>query len=138
MLERPSQGNLYDELCINNNKIRDNDNNFKKNFLNDNKYISNNINNKYISKISSDATIKMYFKENLFFPEIKFPSMNDKKVLNINLFFFSEKFFIYFVKSIFSLINFSSNETSFTDEYLRNNIFEENQINNNNVINNNN
>lgn len=137
MLERPSQGNLYDELCINNNKIKDSDNNFKKNFLNDNKYISNNINNKYISKISSDATIKMYFKENLFFPEIKFPSMNDKKVLNINLFFFSEKFFIYFVKSIFSLINFSSNENSFTDEYLRNNIFEENQINNNNVINSN-
>jgi len=136
MLERPSQGNLYDELYLNNNK--DSDNNLKKNFINDNKYINtnNNISNKFFSKISSDATIKMYFKENLYFPEIKFPSMNDKKVLNINLFFFSEKFFIYFVKSIFSLINYSSNESSFTAEYLRNNIFEENQINNNHINNN--
>jgi len=97
MLERPSQGNLYDELYLNNNK--EDNNNFKKNL-------------------------------------IKFPSMNDKKLLNINLFFSREKFFIYFVKSIFSLINYLSNKSSFTAEYLRNNIFEENQINNNHINNN--
>ena len=142
MLERPSKGNIYDELYLNNNKSNEDNNYFKKNLLNDNKCTNtsgNNINmdnnNKYISRINSDITIKIYFKENSFFPEIKFPSMNDKKVSNISLFFFSEKFFIYLIKSIFSLINYSSGETTFTDEYLKNNIFEENQINNN--INNN-
>ena len=138
MLERPSKGNIYDEFNIN-NKIND-DNNFKKSFLNDCKYINtagnvNNANNKFISRINSEATIKIYFKENSYFPEIKFPSMNDKKSSNINLFFFSDKFFIYLIKSIFSLINFSSGETAFTEDYLKHNIFEENQINNN--INNN-
>ena len=40
-------------------------------------------------------------------------------------------FFIYFIKSIFSIINFSSNELSLTEEYLKDNIFEDNQINSN-------
>ena len=95
----------------------------KKNLLND-----KNINNKYISRINSDETIMTYFKENSFFPEIKFPSMGDKSTSNIFLFFFSEKFFIYLIKSIFSIINFSSNELSLTEEYMKNSIFEENRI----------
>ena len=116
MLERPSKGDLYDDININ-------DNNFKKNLLND-----KNINNKYISRINSDETIMTYFKENSFFPEIKFPSMGDKSTSNIFLFFFSEKFFIYLIKSIFSIINFSSNELSLTEEYMKNSVFEENRI----------
>ena len=125
MLERPSKGNLYDDININ-TKIN-NDNNIKMNLLN-----NNNNNNKYISRIDSDSTIKIYFKENLYFPEIKFPSMSDKKTANIYLFFFSENFFIYLIKSIFSIINFSSSELSLSEEYMKNYIFEENKINNNN------
>ena len=105
-------------------------------FIISNKYISttsNISNSKYISKISSDATINIYSIENSFFPEIIFPSMNEKNSANINFFFSSYKFFIYLIKSIFSLINFSSGETSFSEEYLKNNIFEEKQINNNNI-----
>ena len=136
MLERPSKGNLYDDLYLNINSKNNEDNNLKKSFINDNKYISttsNISNSKYISKISSDATINIYSIENSFFPEIIFPSMNEKNSANINFFFSSYKFFIYLIKSIFSLINFSSGETSFSEEYLKNNIFEEKQINNNNI-----
>ena len=134
MLERLSKGNLYDDLNNENNN-----NNFKKGVLNDNRYIntsgninSNNYNNSYISKINPEMTIKMYFIENSYFPEIIFPSMNEKKLSDINSFFFGPKFFIYLIKSIFSLINYSSSETTFTDEYIKNNIFEENQISTNN------
>ena len=106
MLERPSKGDLYDDINININ----NNNNFKKNLLND-KILNN---NKYILRINSEATLKIYFKENSSFPDIKFPSMSEKNTSNIFLFFYSEKFFIFFVKSIFSIINYSSNELSLT------------------------
>ena len=89
------------------------------------------MNNKYIFRIDYDATLKTYFFENSFFSEIKFPNMNDKNKENIQHFFSGEMFFIYFIKSIFSIINFSSNELSLTEEYLKDNIFEDNQINSN-------
>ena len=121
MLERPSKGDLYDDINININN-----NNFKKNLLND-KILNN---NKYILRINSEATLKIYFKENSSFPDIKFPSMSEKNTSNIFLFFYSEKFFIFFVKSIFSIINYSSNELSLTEEYMKNNIYENNLIKN--------
>ena len=128
LLERPSKCIAYDELNLN-DKITDNNNYLKNKILND--YKSSHMNNKYIFRIDYDATLKTYFFENSFFSEIKFPNMNDKNKENIQHFFSGEMFFIYFIKSIFSIINFSSNELSLTEEYLKDNIFEDNQINSN-------
>jgi hypothetical protein len=79
----------FDFIDNNNNKIIKNPKNIIE--LND-----KNINNKYISRINSEETIMTYFKENSFFPEIKFPSMGDKSTSNIFLFFFQRKIFYIF------------------------------------------
>ena len=144
LVERLSKCNLYDDTNLKNNEENinglNNNRGIKKNSIFDNNNNCVDINNKFLYRINHEANMKIYFKENLYFPEIKFPPMSDKKSSSANsyIFFTSEKFFIYFIKSIFSLINFSVNESSFTEEYMKNNIFEENNtINSTNNSNNN-
>ena len=160
MLERPSKANnLYDEFSnvdeenndsmnINTSLYVNNINNnlSSKNYMNsyntpincrtnsNNINYSNNANT--ISSINSGYTFDKYFKENSTFPNVIFPSMSDKKSSYINTFFSSEKFFVYFVKSVFSLINYSQGDLTYTNEYLKEYIFSDTTIfrNNNNFI----
>ena len=156
MLERPSQvNNLCDEFLnineennesiinapkysnnMNNNFIKKNSINNQNNNNNSNSnYINNNAN--IIPSINSEWAFDIYFKENSTFPDIIFPSMSDKKPMNQNYFFTSEKFFIYFVKALFAIINFSQSDVAFTNDYLKKYIFTYNSIfgNNNNFNN---
>ncbi len=164
MLERPSKvNNIYDEFynvneennCLNiNTPIYSNNINnilIKKNGINNNSnshnlynnstssltsnYIENNLT--VIPTINPEWNFDIYFKENSTFPDIMFPSMSDKKMIYSNYFFTSEKFFVYFVKALFAIINFSSNDLSYTSDYLKKNIFSFNTIFNNNIGNNN-
>ena len=96
---------------------------------------SNNINNiKIIPTINSGYTFDKYFKENSTFPNVIFPSMSDKKTTYINTFFSSEKFFVYFVKSVFSLINYSQGDLTYTNDYLKEYIFSDTTIFHNKIF----
>ena len=149
MLERPSKiNNVYDEFSNvneeNNNSINinttvysNNINNIlsKKNSVNihNNKninYLNNNmnLNSKIIFIINPEYTFDVYFKENSTFPEIIFPSMSDKKYSYTSSFFSSEKFFVYFVKSVFAIINYSTDDLYYTNDYLKDNIFTNHSI----------
>ena len=155
MLERPSKvNNIYDDF--NNVNEENNSNNInintpvtstninnifiKNNSLNSHNYLyntnSNNLDNKnnlnIIPTINSEWTFDIYFKENSTFPDIMFPSMSDKKQTYISSFFNSEKFFIYFIKTLFAIINYSQDELAYTNEYLKKHIFSYNTILNNN------
>ena len=157
MLERPSKvNNIYDEFSnvdeVNNDSMNINSSIYVSNISNNlnlknhmniyNTHInsrtnSNNINNiKIIPTINSGYTFDKYFKENSTFPNVIFPSMSDKKTTYINTFFSSEKFFVYFVKSVFSLINYSQGDLTYTNDYLKEYIFSDTTIfhNNNNFI----
>ena len=153
MLERPSKANnVYDEFCNvneeNNNSINintpiysNNLNNIlsKKNSMNNhfNSYnnnsniLNNNLNSKIIPTINPEWTFDIYFKENSTYANIIFPSMSDKKTAYINSFFLTEKFFIFFTKTLFALINYSENELTYTNEYLKKNVFTDSTISNN-------
>ena len=163
MLERPSKVNIYDEfynineennngLNINKPIYSNNINNIlnKKNVINNNShklfnntsnyststtnYMNNNLN--IIPMINPEWTFDIYFKENSTFPDVIFPSMSDKKPTYSNYFFVSEKFFVYFIKALFGIINYSMNDLSYTSEYLKKNIFSFNSKFNNHIINN--
>ena len=160
MLERPSKANnIYDEFSNVDEENNDsmninasiyvsniNNSHHSKNYMNiyntplNNRTKSNNVNNlnniNTISSINSGYTFDKYFKENSTFPNVIFPSMSDKKSTYINTFFSSEKFFVYFVKSLFSLINYSQGELVYTNEYLKEHVFSDTTIfnNNNNFI----
>ena len=160
MLERPSKvTNMYDEftnineennnsLNINTTVYSNNMNNIltKKNSVNvhNNRNINilnNNMNLKIIPAINKEYTLETYFKENSTFPEIIFPSMSDKKYSYTSSFFLSERFFIYFIKAIFAIINYSTDDLSYTNEYLNEYIFTDNSLiesnkNTNSLINN--
>ena len=135
MLERPSKvNNVCDEFgnneeynintSINSNNInkKSSINSYNNPFYSSN---SNNLkyidisNNKIIPTINSEYTFEINFRENSTFPDVIFPSMSDKKSIYISSFFSSEKFFIYFVKALFGIINFSQNDLSYTNEYLK-------------------
>ena len=156
MLERPSKvNNVYDEFCnVNdeNNTVGINTpiySNSISNILNKNNSINNhnspvnnhinltnlNSNCKIIPMINPECTFDVYFRENSTFPDIIFPSINDKNTGYINSFLASEKFFIYLVKAIFAIINYSQNELTYTSEYLKKHIFSNDTIFNNNVNN---
>ena len=149
MLERPSKANnIYDEFSNldedNNESMNINasiyvsniSNNLNsKNYMNsyntplNSRMNSNNINNiKIIPTINSGYTFDKYFKENSTFPNVIFPSMSDKKTTYINTFFSSEKFFVYFVKSVFSLINYSQSNLTYTNDYLKEYVFSDTTI----------
>ena len=141
MLERPSKvNNVCDEFgnneeynintSINSNNInkKSSINSYNNPFYSSN---SNNLkyidisNNKIIPTINSEYTFEINFRENSTFPDVIFPSMSDKKSIYISSFFSSEKFFIYFVKALFGIINFSQNDLSYTNEYLKTNLISE-------------
>ena len=154
MMERPSKANeIYDEFY---NANEDNNtsgintpiySNISNNILSKNNAINphnshvnshiniNNSNNncKIIPMINPEYTFDIYFRENSTFPDIIFPSMSDKRLSYINSFFSSEKFFIYLVKAIFSLINYSQNELTYTNEYLKQHILANNTLFNDNT-----
>ena len=154
MLERPSKvNNIYDDFCNVNEENSNSPININtsiyssniSNILTKNHSVnshnspffrstnSNNINkNKIIPTINSECTFDKYFKENSTFPDVIFPSMSDKKTLYISSFFSGEKFFIYFIKALFSIINFSQNELVYTNEYLKKHIFSDGTIFGNN------
>ena len=167
MLERPSKlNNDYDEFFnisednntggINSPIYFNNINNIlnKTHIINQhespiNNYIninSLNSNCKIIPMINTEYTFDLYFRENSTLPDIIFPSINDKRLSHINSFISSEKFFIYLVKAIFGIINYSSNEFTYTNEYCKQHIFSNdtlfsnstNNMNNNNNSSNNN
>ena len=108
MLGRPSKSNnIYDKLSNvnvkNNNSSNKNTPIFSNNlnnilskkylnnhfiyFNNNSNILNNNLNNKIISTLNPKWTIAIYYKENSTYVNIIFPSMNDKKVIYINLFF---------------------------------------------------
>ena len=160
MLERPSKANnIYDEFAnvneennnslnintpiysnnLNNILTKKNSNHFNpyNSSTNSNILSNNNFNSKIIPTINPEWTFDIYFKENSTYPNIIFPSMSDKKTAQINAFFLTEKFFIYFIKTLFAIINYSQNDLTYTNEYLKKYVFTYSSIINNNINNNN-
>ena len=104
--------------------------NIQNNSVKNNNSSNNNKNNcKIIPMINPEYIFEVYFRENSTFPDIIFPSINEKRSAYINSFISSEKFFIYLFKVIFAIINYSPNEFTYTNEYLKQNIFNNNNNN---------
>ena len=115
MIERPSKADNNLLMYLDNNDYC-NYNNIK-----DNQNINANVSNS-IPTLNSDCTYDIYFKENTTYPNIYFPSMSDKNNGLISAYFMGSNFFIYFIKAIFALINYSSSNLNYSKEYFNHHI----------------